>query len=131
MTAAIPEQRGRRTLDDEARRVRKDIGAGLVAARRRTGLSLAQLEEASDGRWKAAVVGSYERGTRGLRVEALIELATFYRMSAAAMLPPYARDTMLAEAQGVDLAVETATQALQGLAAQLRESAAPRAEAGR
>ena len=40
----------------------KALGARLRAIRTQQGLSLHGVEEKSQGRWKAVVVGSYERG---------------------------------------------------------------------
>jgi transcriptional regulator with XRE-family HTH domain len=42
----------------------KQLGARLRAIRQQQGLSLQGVEEKSGGRWKAVVVGSYERGVR-------------------------------------------------------------------
>lgn len=42
------------------------------------GLTLKEVEHRSAGRWKAIVVGSYERGTRKLSLEKAIELCAFY-----------------------------------------------------
>ncbi|MEU0040735.1 hypothetical protein ABZ063_43895, partial [Streptomyces sp. NPDC006333] len=41
----------------------KQLGAKLRAIRTQQGLSLHGVEEKSQGRWKAVVVGSYERAT--------------------------------------------------------------------
>ena len=41
------------------------LGARLRAIRTQQGLSLHGVEEKSEGRWKAVVVGSYERGESG------------------------------------------------------------------
>jgi hypothetical protein len=41
-------------------------------------LSLQGVEEKSGGRWKAVVVGSFERGDRAVSVSRLAELAAFY-----------------------------------------------------
>src|SRR5262249_7620187 len=51
------------------------------------GLSLQGVEEKSAGRWKAVVVGSYERGDRAVTVSRLAELAEFYRVPVAELLP--------------------------------------------
>ncbi|MBA3277972.1 MAG: transcriptional regulator, partial [Geodermatophilaceae bacterium] len=40
------------------------LGARLRGIRNQQGLSLQGVEDKSDGRWKAVVVGSYERGDR-------------------------------------------------------------------
>ena len=51
------------------------------------GLSLQGVEEKSAGRWKAVVVGSYERGDRAVTVSRLAELADFYGVPVAELLP--------------------------------------------
>jgi transcriptional regulator with XRE-family HTH domain len=51
------------------------------------GLSLHGVEEKSEGRWKAVVVGSYERGDRAVTVARLAELADFYGIPVAELLP--------------------------------------------
>ena len=45
------------------------------------------MEEKSNGRWKAVVVGSYERGDRAVTVSRLAELADFYRVPVSELLP--------------------------------------------
>ena len=47
----------------------KSLGARLRAIRKQQGLSLQGVEEKSNGRWKAVVVGSYERGDRAVTVQ--------------------------------------------------------------
>ena len=63
--------------------------AGRAAARHpgQQGLSLHGVEEKSEGRWKAVVVGSYERGDRAVTVAKLAELAEFYGVPVAELLP--------------------------------------------
>ena len=56
----------------------KSLGARLRSIRQQQGLSLQGVEEKSNGRWKAVVVGSYERGDRAVTVQRLAELAEFY-----------------------------------------------------
>ena len=51
----------------------KTLGARLRAIRTQQGLSLHGVEEKSRGRWKAVVVGSYERGDRSVTVQKLAE----------------------------------------------------------
>ena len=53
----------------------KSLGARLRSIRQQQGLSLQGVEEKSAGRWKAVVVGSYERGDRAVTVSRLAELA--------------------------------------------------------
>jgi transcriptional regulator with XRE-family HTH domain len=56
------------------------LGARLRAIRVQQGLSLHGVEDKSQGRWKAVVVGSYERGDRAVTALRLSELAAFYRV---------------------------------------------------
>jgi len=77
---ARPEER---PLSDYA----KALGARLRAIRSQQGLSLHGVEEKSRGRWKAVVVGSYERGDRAVTVQRLAELADFYGVPVAELLP--------------------------------------------
>jgi hypothetical protein len=46
----------------------KALGGKLRAIRQQQGLSLHGVEQKSGGRWKAVVVGSYERGDRAVTV---------------------------------------------------------------
>lgn len=46
--------------------------------RKKRGLTLKECEELSQGRFKAVVMGSYERGTRAISLERLQEIADFY-----------------------------------------------------
>lgn len=48
--------------------------------RKRKGLTLKECEELSQGRFKAVVMGSYERGTRAISLERLQEIADFYEV---------------------------------------------------
>ena len=64
-----------------------DVGARLRAVRTRLRLSLQDVERTSEGRWKAAVVGSYERGDRNISASRLCELADFYGVPASEILP--------------------------------------------
>jgi transcriptional regulator with XRE-family HTH domain len=65
----------------------KALGAKLRAIRTQQGLSLHGVEEKSRGRWKAVVVGSYERGDRAVTVQRLAELADFYGVPVSELLP--------------------------------------------
>ena len=70
-------------LDDYA----LSLGVRLRAIRQQQGLSLHAVEEKSEGRWKAVVVGSYERGDRAITVAKLAELAAFYGIPVGQLLP--------------------------------------------
>jgi transcriptional regulator with XRE-family HTH domain len=63
------------------------LGGRLRAIRQQQGLSLHGVERKSGGRWKAVVVGSYERGDRAVTVQRLAELAAFYGVPVAELLP--------------------------------------------
>jgi transcriptional regulator with XRE-family HTH domain len=65
------------------------LGGRLRAIRTQQGLSLHGVEEKSDGRWKAVVVGSYERGDRAVTVQKLAELADFYGVPVSELLPDH------------------------------------------
>ncbi len=65
----------------------KALGGRLRAIRTQQGLSLHGVEEKSQGRWKAVVVGSYERGDRAVTVQRLSELADFYGVPVGELLP--------------------------------------------
>jgi transcriptional regulator with XRE-family HTH domain len=66
----------------------KALGARLRAIRMQQHLSLHGVERKSGGRWKAVVVGSYERGDRAVSVQRLAELADFYGVPVSDLLPP-------------------------------------------
>jgi len=63
------------------------LGARLRSIRQQQGLSLQGVEEKSKGRWKAVVVGSYERGDRAVTVARLAQLAAFYDVPIVELLP--------------------------------------------
>ena len=76
----------------------KTLGARLRAIRTQQGLSLHGVEEKSRGRWKAVVVGSYERGDRSVTVQKLAELAEFYGVPVSELLPGDVLPTLIAPA---------------------------------
>ena len=63
------------------------LGSRLRAIRQQQGLTLQQVEEQSEGKWKAVVVGSYERGDRAVSVAKLAELSEFYNVPVSELLP--------------------------------------------
>jgi transcriptional regulator with XRE-family HTH domain len=65
----------------------KALGAKLRSIRQQQGLSLHGVEQKSEGKWKAVVVGSYERGDRAVTVQKLAEIADFYNVPVAELLP--------------------------------------------
>jgi transcriptional regulator with XRE-family HTH domain len=64
-----------------------EVGERLRRVRVEQGLSLQDVERNSNGRWKAAVVGSYERGDRNISATRLLELAEFYEVTPGDILP--------------------------------------------
>ena len=65
----------------------RGLGNKLRSIRQQQGLSLQGVEKKSGGRWKAVVVGSYERGDRAVTVQRLSELAEFYGVPVHELLP--------------------------------------------
>ncbi len=78
--------------------VPREVGARLRKVRQALGLSLADVEGKSGGRWKGVVVGSYERADRALTVARLYDLAGFYGVSPRELLPPADGDTPMSAA---------------------------------
>jgi transcriptional regulator with XRE-family HTH domain len=65
----------------------KALGERLRKIRIQKGMSLQDVQGASDGKWKAAVIGAYERGDRNVTVGKLSELADFYGVPVTEILP--------------------------------------------
>ncbi|MEA2509119.1 MAG: hypothetical protein QOG21_1201 [Actinomycetota bacterium] len=65
----------------------KAVGERLRRIRIQKGMSLQDVQQASEGRWKAAVVGAYERGDRNVTIARLSELAGFYAVPMSEILP--------------------------------------------
>ncbi|MBL7491333.1 transcriptional regulator [Frankia sp. AgB1.9] len=95
------------------------LGERLRAIRNQQGLSLKGVEEKSGGRWKAVVVGAYERGDRAVTVDRLAQLAEFYGIPVAELLPEGGSQRSAAADRRPRLVV-----ALPALAALPREAAA-------
>ncbi len=64
----------------------EQIAQRLRLIRKSQGLSLGEVERVTQGRIKAIVLGSYERGDRALSVKRAIELATFFQVPLAYLL---------------------------------------------
>jgi transcriptional regulator with XRE-family HTH domain len=88
----------------------KTLGARLRAIRTQQGLSLHGVEEKSRGRWKAVVVGSYERGDRSVTVQKLAELADFYGVPVSELLPGDAGPSIITVAPKLVLDLEQIAQ---------------------
>lgn len=65
----------------------RELGARLRRVRTERHLTLHGVQLKSEGRWKAVVVGSYERGDRAISVQRLAELADFYGVPVGELLP--------------------------------------------
>ncbi len=63
------------------------IGQELKKIRKQRGLSLAEVESLSQGRWKAVVVGSYERADRAITIGRLGALMALYQAPISALFP--------------------------------------------
>ncbi len=74
-------------MTQQTQQYTKALGSRLRAIRQQQGLSLQGVEEKSNGRWKAVVVGSYERGDRAVTVQKLSELAAFYGVPMSELIP--------------------------------------------
>lgn len=72
---------------DADNQLTESIGKRIRAVRKGRGLSLLEVEELSDGEFKASVLGAYERGERSISVARLIRLATVLGEHPAALLP--------------------------------------------
>lgn len=72
--------------DEDDRAFTRSVGQRLRAVRQAQGLSLAEVETRSEGRWSASAVGAYERGFRTLSLPRLKALADFYRVPVGVML---------------------------------------------
>jgi transcriptional regulator with XRE-family HTH domain len=62
------------------------VGQRLRAIRQAQGMSLAEVESRSEGRWSASAVGAYERGFRTLSLPRLKTLADFYKVPVSVLL---------------------------------------------
>lgn len=102
----------------------KSLGARLRAIRTQQGLSLHGVEEKSQGRWKAVVVGSYERGDRAVTVQRLSELAEFYSVPVSELLPEGASITTSEPAARLVIDLEQLQQVPADQAASLARYAA-------
>ena len=72
--------------DSEEAAFSGQVGQRLRAIRQAQGLSLAEVEARSEGRWSASAVGAYERGFRTLSLPRLKSLADFYKVPVAVLL---------------------------------------------
>ncbi len=64
------------------------VGERLRSIRRQREFSLQDVQSLSEGEFKAAVLGAYERGERSLSVPRLHRLAGYYGVPVIQLLPP-------------------------------------------
>ncbi|MEX5711965.1 transcriptional regulator [Parafrankia sp. FMc6] len=81
----------------------REVGARLRAIRTQQGHSLQQVETSSDGEWKVAALGSYERGDRMISIGRLAALADFYGVPVHTLLPGGQADPLPPQAARVVL----------------------------
>ncbi len=63
------------------------VGERLRAIRLQRGMSLQDVHSATNGEFKAAVLGAYERGERSLSLPRLKRLAGYYEVPVSQLLP--------------------------------------------
>ncbi len=93
------------------------LGERLRNIRVQKGMSLQDVQQTSRGKWKAAVVGAYERGDRNVTVARLSELAAFYGVPVSEILPgddnpvtpgqPEGRRRVVLDLEGLDKVPES------------------------
>lgn len=63
------------------------LGSKIRRARRARGWSLIDVEDVTEGEFKASVLGAYERGERTLSVSRLSRLAELYEVNVSDLIP--------------------------------------------
>lgn len=91
-TSASPTGDEASSRHDAEEALQRTLGARLRQARRARGLTLQDVEDRSGGRWKAVVIGSYERGDRAVSAARLTELANFLEVEVSELLGDLDRD---------------------------------------
>ena len=79
------------------------IGSRLRRIRQQQRLSLADVQDSSNGVWKAVVVGAYERGDRSISMPKLAQLAAFYGVPVSDLLPTSRTDEHVSDDERVVL----------------------------
>jgi len=78
------------------------VGERLRSIRLQKGLSLHDVEEASNKEFKASVLGAYERGERSISVPRLQRLAQFYSVPVDRLLPQPDTDVITLDSSRTD-----------------------------
>ena len=81
----------------------EEISARLRAIRRSKNLTLADIEQLSNGKLHAVSLGSYERGDRALTVKKALEIAEFYEIPLAYLLTGKKAESVLRQRTMIDL----------------------------
>ena len=74
-------------LEAETGPYNEKVGIRLRTIRKQRGLSLQDVQRVSEGEFKAAVLGAYERGERSLSLPRMQRLAAFYQVPVNQLLP--------------------------------------------
>jgi transcriptional regulator with XRE-family HTH domain len=83
-----------------ARQAQRALGRRLREIRKAAGLSLPAVEAKSAGVWKAAAVGTYERGERAMTVHRLVRLCDWYGVTIWEVVPgPPQVDALIAQVE--------------------------------
>lgn len=86
-TSRSTNTRSDETLDPADADYSRRVGERLRAIRKQKKLSLHEVDEVSNGEFKASVVGAYERGERAISLPRLQRLAEVYSVPVAQLLP--------------------------------------------
>lgn len=82
-----------------------ELGRRLRSVRQQKEFTLQQVEERSDGKWKAVVIGAYERGDRAISAAKLVDLADFYDVPITELMPQPQHEAAAVEAPSDDVHV--------------------------
>jgi transcriptional regulator with XRE-family HTH domain len=80
------------------------LGQRLRAARRQRGWSLGEVENQTEGEFKASVVGAYERGERAISVQRFARLADVYGIPPGDLLPADLTEGVVLDLDALDSA---------------------------
>jgi transcriptional regulator with XRE-family HTH domain len=78
------------------------LGQRLRAARRQRGWSLGEVEDQTEGEFKASVVGAYERGERAISVQRFARLSEVYGIPPSDLLPAVTSETVLVDLDALE-----------------------------
>lgn len=78
------------------------LGQRLRAARRQRGWSLGEVENQTDGEFKASVVGAYERGERAISVQRFARLSEVYGIPPNELLPAEQGESVVVDLDAIE-----------------------------